>query len=137
MTVCGAGTFQFKSGPGPNTMSQEDLEELNLKPGLNEGRYVCPELGEVLLFSVFLYSEDQKLVLTDIDGTITESDVRVRIVSVSLSFMFILSCQGQVLPKLGITAQHAKVVELFDKIDKNGYGIVYLTARLVSKYFLG
>jgi len=77
MTVCNAGTFQFKSGPGPHTMSPEDLESLNLKPGLNEGRYVCPELSEVLYFSVFLYDDDQKLVVTDIDGTITESDIRV------------------------------------------------------------
>ena len=77
MTVCGGGTFQFKRGPGPHTMSGEDLEGLNLKPGLNEGRYVCPELSEVIPFSVFLYEEDQKLVVTDIDGTITESDVRV------------------------------------------------------------
>eukprot|EP00092_Neocalanus_flemingeri_P014105 GFUD01015214.1.p1 GENE.GFUD01015214.1~~GFUD01015214.1.p1 ORF type:complete len:335 (+),score=71.34 GFUD01015214.1:212-1216(+) len=116
MTVCGSGTFQFKSGPGPNSMSSENLKELNLQPGLNEGRYVCPELEEVLYFSVFLYDEDQKLVVTDIDGTITESDVR-----------------GQVLPKLGITAQHKKVVELFDKVDKNGYKIVYLTARSMAQ----
>ena len=37
--------------------------------------------------------------------------------------------QGHVLPHIGITAQHKKVVELFDKLDKNGYNIVYLTAR--------
>ena len=41
----------------------------------------------------------------------------------------IFDVQGQVLPHLGITAQHKKVVELFDKLDKNGYRIVYLTAR--------
>merc|ERR1712002_1215377 len=51
MTICGSGTFQFKAGPGPNTMTSEDLKELNLQPGHNEARYVCPALGEVLHFS--------------------------------------------------------------------------------------
>lgn len=116
MTVCGAGTLQFKTGPGPYSMSSEDLEQLNLQPGLNQGRYICPELAEIIQFNVFLYEEDQKLVVTDIDGTITESDVK-----------------GQVLPHIGITAQHKKVVELFDKLEKNGYGIIYLTARSMAQ----
>ena len=38
------------------------------------------------------------------------------------------------LPNIGITAQHKKVVELFDKLEKNGYGIIYLTARFVFKF---
>ena len=121
MTVCGGGKFQFLHGPGPRIMSAGDLEELNLKPGLNEGRYEVSFLfsSEVIHFSVFLYDEDQKLVVTDIDGTITKSDIR-----------------GQVLPHLGITSQHEDVVELFHKIDKNGYRIVYLTARLVYPLFI-
>ena len=77
MTVCDSGTFQFKCGPGPNTMFSEDLEALNLKPGHNKGRYVIKELSEVIEFSVFLYDEDDTLVVTDIDGTITESDIKV------------------------------------------------------------
>ena len=77
MTVCDPGTFQFKSGPGPNTMSSEDLEALNLKPGRNKALYVSTELSATLEFSVFLYDEDDKLVVTDIDGTITESDIKV------------------------------------------------------------
>jgi len=116
MTVCSSGTFQFKSGSGPHLMTSEDLESLNLQPGRNKARYVCPELSEILDFSVFLYEEEQKIVVTDIDGTITESDIK-----------------GQVLPHLGITAQHRKVVELFDKLDKNGYSIVYLTARSMAQ----
>lgn len=54
--------------------------------------------------------------ITDIDGTITESDIK-----------------GQVLPKLGITAHHNSVVELFDKIDKRGYRVIYLTARSMAQ----
>ena len=71
MTVCDSGTFQLK------TMSSDDLAALYLKPGHNNGRYVIKELSEVIEFSVFLYNEDDKLVVTDIDGTITESDIKV------------------------------------------------------------
>ena len=39
-------------------------------------RYVCPALDTVLEFSVFLLPDQAKLVITDIDGTITTSDVR-------------------------------------------------------------
>ena len=77
MKVCDSGTFRFNcEGPSPNLMSSQDLEELNLKAGLNKARYVCQELGEVIEFHIFLYSEDDKIVLTDIDGTITETDIK-------------------------------------------------------------
>ena len=90
-------------------------QELNLQPGHNPGRYVCQELGEVVHFSVFLWAEEEELVLTDIDGTITESDVR-----------------GHVASFLGLASYHAGVVELFHKIGANGYKFIYLTARSLS-----
>ena len=34
-----------------------------------------------------------------------------------------------VLPRLGITAHHVGVVELFHKLHQRGYKIIYLTAR--------
>ena len=74
MIVCDSGTFEFKSGG--HLMSSRDLEELNLQRGRNRARYVCQELGEVIEFHIFLYSEEEKIVLTDIDGTITESDIK-------------------------------------------------------------
>ena len=76
---------------------------------------MCQELGEVVHFSVFLWAEEAELVLTDIDGTITESDVR-----------------GHVAAFLGLASYHAGVVELFHKIGANGYKFIYLTARSLS-----
>jgi len=99
-----------------NYMSSKQLAELNLKPGYNRGSYVAPSLEEEIEFNVFLYTDQDKLVLSDIDGTITESDI-----------------QGHVLPRFGITAEHDKVVELFDKIADRGYHLVYLTARSQSQ----
>ena len=91
------------------------MQELNLKPGFNEARYVCQELEETVHFSVFLFDESDKFVLSDIDGTITESDIR-----------------GHISTFLGITSVHKNVVQLFDQIGQNGYKIIYLTARCDS-----
>ena len=97
-------------------MSSQDLEELNLQPGLNKARYVCQELGQVIEFNIFLYSEDEKIVLTDIDGTITESDIK-----------------GHVSAFLGWSCHHLGVVQLFHGLASRGYRVVYLTARSMAQ----
>ena len=53
--------------------------------------------------------------MTDIDGTITESDIK-----------------GHVFPIFGFSAHHDHVVEMFHKIGDNGYNVVYLTARSIA-----
>ena len=62
-----------------------------------------------------LFNESEKFILSDIDGTITESDVK-----------------GHISTFLGITSVHKNVVQLFDKIGENGYNFIYLTARCDS-----
>ena len=78
-------------------------QELNLQPGHNPGRYVCQELGEVVHFSVFLWAEEEELVLTDIDGTITKSDVL-----------------GHVMPIIGRDWAQSGVASLFSKVGLYG-----------------
>merc|ERR1712032_968868 len=114
MTVCDSGKLNFEnsSSGSDNELSHEDLQELNLKPGENSARYVCPELNILFNFSVFLFNSTDKLITSDVDGTITKSDIK-----------------GHVLPKLGINAHHTGVVELFHKLHQRGYKIIYLTAR--------
>jgi len=114
MTVCDSGKLNFEnsSSGSDNELSHEDLQELNLKPGENSARYVCPELNILFNFSVFLFNSTDKLIISDVDGTITKSDIK-----------------GHVLPKLGISAHHTGVVELFHKLHQRGYKIIYLTAR--------
>lgn len=116
MSICDAGDMTFDRKLNHDRMTNWELKELNLQPGLNKAKYFVEDLNIILDFNVFLYSEDDKLVITDIDGTITESDIK-----------------GQVLPKFGISSQHNGVVELLDKISQNGYNIVYLTARSMSQ----
>lgn len=116
MSICETGGLIFGRPEGQNYMTNWELQELNLKPGLNKAKYVVEAIDVILEFNVFLYNEDDKLVITDIDGTITESDIK-----------------GQVLPQFGFTAQHKAVEELFEKISQNGYHLVYLTARSMSQ----
>ena len=87
----------------------------NLKPGLNPGEFRVEALGVQFKFDVFLFDQNDRLVLTDIDGTITVSDIK-----------------GHVLPRLGLDADHKRVVECFDVIGRNGYKMVYMTARSIG-----
>ena len=98
-------------------------------------RYACAELDIKLEFSVFLFNWSDKLVVTDIDGTITQSDIKVTVTfpKPKLHPLQIPNTIGKVarnvLPRLGITAHHVGVVELFHKLHECGYKIIYLTAR--------
>jgi len=115
MIISESGNFQFSSDNG-NLMLAADMEELNLQQGKNEARYVCQELDVIIHFSVFLFNETDKLIISDIDGTITESDVK-----------------GHVAAFFGFTAVQKDVVELYEKIYNNGYKVLYLTARSMAQ----
>ena len=66
--------------------------------------------------NLFVWKWSDKIVISDIDGTITKSDVR-----------------GQVLPKFGKDWAQFGVTSLFDRIAKNGYRIIYLSARPIGQ----
>merc|ERR1719341_2175597 len=98
-------------------MSSEELASLPLQPGQNQAAYYVPDLlGKVIFFSIFLVHKDDKLVVTDVDGTITREDVL-----------------GFVLPSVvGITHHQPGVVRLLSEISQRGYQVVYLTARSMA-----
>lgn len=54
--------------------------------------------------------------MSDVDGTITRSDV-----------------WGQLMPIVGRDWSHSGVAEFFSRIYKNGYKILYLTARAIGQ----
>lgn len=91
---------------------------MNLKEGKNELRYVIEGKDDKVfcVAHIFLYKSSTKLVISDIDGTITKSDVR-----------------GHVMNMLGRDWTHENVCELFTHIAKNGYQILYLTARAIGQ----
>ena len=70
-----------------------------MNPGANAGVFKVESLGVTIPFNVFKFDQNSKLVLTDIDGTITESDTI-----------------GHVGYYVGFSAEHDDVVELFHNI---------------------
>ncbi len=99
--------------------SSNQIKQLNLKPERNEICFVCRTSSsgiQTLKSSIYLWSFNSKIVISDVDGTITRSDVL-----------------GQVLPMLGRDWTHEGVTELFTKIINQGYKIIYLTSRAIGQ----
>ena len=67
---------------------------------------------------IFLMSEAEKIVVSDLDGTITRSDIG-----------------GLVLPAMGLSAwAHNGVVRLYQAVAARGYRLLYLSARPFTLY---
>lgn len=67
---------------------------------------------------IYLWNYKAKIVVSDIDGTITKSDVL-----------------GHLLPILGKDWAQSGVAQLFTKIKNNGYNFLYLSARAIGDYY--
>ena len=97
--------------------SEDQIKLMELKKGKNSINFVIksPLSGIQSLKSyIYLWPSDTKLILWDIDGTITKSDIL-----------------GVILPRIGINWNHENVVDLINKLYFNGYKIIYLTARAI------
>lgn len=103
----------------PLCPSSEQLKLLNLTSGANQVLFsVRTGLRGVQTLScqLFLWQENVPIVISDVDGTITRSDV-----------------PGQFLPYMGRDWSQKGVAELFTRIQRNGYNILYLTARSIGQ----
>ena len=110
--------FFLRSENGRNfTFTSDELAEMNLNDGLNEAIFVIEELNIRLTFSIFLLNQGNRIVFTDVDGTITTADIK-----------------GYIAGELGFDTHHEGVVELFEQIDKNGYTMIYLSARPMGSF---
>ena len=99
--------------------SSKQLKELDLVPGQNDIRFVCktsPSGVQTLSCYIYFWHYSSKVIITDVDGTITKSDIL-----------------GQVLPFFGRDWSHPGVTALFRNLYNNGYKIVYLTARAIGQ----
>ncbi len=65
---------------------------------------------------IYLWNHASKIVISDVDGTITKSD-----------FL------GNLMPLVGKDWSHNGVTSLFSNISKNGYKMVYLTSRSIGQ----
>jgi phosphatidate phosphatase LPIN len=99
--------------------SSEMLDLLDLKEGSNIISFsVHSSLVGVQTVNAFIYlwNYSSKLVISDVDGTITKSD-----------FL------GNLMPLVGKDWSHNGVTPLFSNISKNGYKMVYLTSRSIGQ----
>ncbi|OQR74141.1 phosphatidate phosphatase LPIN1-like [Tropilaelaps mercedesae] len=100
-------------------LSSEKLKSLRLNPGTNfaEFKVITAYQGtSVCSCHIYLWKSTDKIVISDIDGTITKSDVL-----------------GHILPIIGKDWAQSGVASLFNKIDRNGYKLIYLSARAIGQ----
>ena len=98
-----------------NQLSSNELSELKLEEGTNQTFFMIEELNVCIQFFIFLFHPNEKLVVTDIDGTITKSD--------TIGFFG---------GNLGFKVHHENVNKFFHRIHENGYKIIYMTARPIA-----
>jgi len=100
-------------------LSSERLAALNLVPGSNEVEFSVTTAFQGTsrcLCHIYKWHHKDKVVISDIDGTITKSDVL-----------------GHILPVIGRDWAQSGVARLFSKITNNGYHIMYLSARAIGQ----
>lgn len=122
------GMASQPSSPGPATtagdpnrnyaktlrLTSDQLKAMNLKSGGNPmsfsvNRATCSA-------TLWYWKHDVPIVISDIDGTITKSDVL-----------------GHVLTTIGRDWTHQGVAKLYTEISANGYNFLYLTSRSVGQ----
>ena len=96
------------------------LSKLPLKEGMNNITFTVSSTlqgTQSISGCIFLWNSDSKIVISDVDGTITKSDV-----------------MGHVAPLIvGSQWSHNGVAQLFTNIHDNGYRMLYLTSRGIGQ----
>ncbi|KJP84877.1 hypothetical protein AK88_05492 [Plasmodium fragile] len=99
--------------------TSEQLKSLNLKEGANTITFLVTSSlqgTKSINGTIYLWKKNAKIVISDVDGTITRSNVL-----------------GHIMPIVGKDWSHVGVSQLFNKINNNGYHILYLTARAIGQ----
>ncbi|XP_064585926.1 phosphatidate phosphatase LPIN3 [Zonotrichia leucophrys gambelii] len=99
-------------------LSSEQIGRLNLQDGPNEVAFSVTTRYQGTCrceATIYLWNWNEKVVISDIDGTITRSDAL-----------------GHILPQLGKDWTHPGIVKLFNKIHLNGYKFLYCSARAIG-----
>ncbi|CDS01254.1 hypothetical protein [Sporisorium scitamineum] len=100
-------------------LTSDQLKSLNLRKGSNSITFsVTSSYSGVATCSarIFLWESNHKIVVSDIDGTITKSDAL-----------------GHVFTMIGRDWTHIGVAKLYTDIARNGYRIMYLTSRAIGQ----
>lgn len=101
------------------TATASQLDMLALKPGSNDVHFKVTSSGSIhtIINNIYLFNDTSKIVVSDIDGTITKSDI-----------------QGFIYPALGLSDwKHTGIVTLFSLLEARGYQLLYLSARPIGQ----
>ncbi|KAL5204787.1 hypothetical protein ABZP36_009658 [Zizania latifolia] len=104
------------------TPTSEELASLDLREGRNMVTFTFSTamLGEQQEHAhIYLWKWNTRIVISDVDGTITKSDVL-----------------GQFMPLVGVDWSQNGVAHLFSAIKENGYQLLFLSARAISQAHL-
>ncbi|XP_018413901.1 PREDICTED: phosphatidate phosphatase LPIN1 [Nanorana parkeri] len=99
-------------------LTSDQLKSLKLKNGPNDVVFsvttqyqgTCRCEG-----TIYLWNWDDKIIISDIDGTITRSDTL-----------------GHILPTLGKDWTHQGIAKLYHQVSQNGYKFLYCSARAIG-----
>lgn len=97
------------------TPTHAELKQLNLSLGLNTIVLSIRSHKTRIHGSVFLWNYTAKVVICDIDGTITKSDVG-----------------GHIMPIFGYDWVQPGIAQLLTAIHNNGYKVLYLSSRPIE-----
>uniref|UniRef100_A0A7C9AMV7 phosphatidate phosphatase n=1 Tax=Opuntia streptacantha TaxID=393608 RepID=A0A7C9AMV7_OPUST len=105
-----------------NIPTNEQIASLNLKEGQNDVTFSFSTrvLGvQQVEAHIYLWKWNARIVISDVDGTITKSDVL-----------------GQFMPLVGKDWSQSGVARLFSAIKENGYQLLFLSARAIVQAYL-
>ncbi|XP_020786569.2 phosphatidate phosphatase LPIN2-like isoform X2 [Boleophthalmus pectinirostris] len=99
-------------------LTSKQIEQLNLCEGENSAVFSVTTQYQGTCrceASIFLWSWDDRVVISDIDGTITKSDAL-----------------GHLLTTIGADWTHFGIAKLYHRIHQNGYRFLYCSARAIG-----
>ncbi|KAH1090082.1 hypothetical protein J1N35_017339 [Gossypium stocksii] len=105
-----------------NVPTTEQIASLNLKDGQNMITFSFSTRvfgNQEVDAHLYLWKGNDKIVISDVDGTITKSDVL-----------------GQFMPLVGRDWTQSGVAKLFSAIKENGYQLLFLSARAIVQAYL-
>lgn len=100
-------------------LTSDQLKSLDLKKGANTISFsVTSSYSGVAMCTarIFLWDSTHRIVVSDIDGTITKSDAL-----------------GHLYTMIGRDWTHSGVAKLYTDVARNGYRIMYLTSRAIGQ----
>ncbi|XP_034540441.1 phosphatidate phosphatase LPIN2-like isoform X2 [Notolabrus celidotus] len=99
-------------------LTSKQIEQLNLREGANNVMFSVTTQYQGTCrceAAIYLWNWNDRIIISDIDGTITKSDAL-----------------GHILPQFGKDWTHKGIAKLYHKIHQNGYKFLYCSARAIG-----